>query len=85
MKYQGKPVIVDAWPIRSVGDLAADGTRRIVLSDGRESIATPEMLARMSPLVGDYLVRQDDGYEYLNPAAVFQRKYSALGFERAAA
>jgi hypothetical protein len=30
----------------------------------------------MQPKSGDYLVRQEDGYEYLNPKEVFERKYS---------
>lgn len=39
-------------------------------------LASPEMTARYWPKVGDYLVRQADGYEYLNPKEVFERKYS---------
>ncbi len=36
------------------------------------------MIARMTPQVGDYLVIQEDGYEYLNPKEVFERKYSRV-------
>lgn len=32
-------------------------------------------LARFVPHMGDYFVRQSDGYEYLNPREVFERKY----------
>ena len=36
------------------------------------------MTARYQPKIGDYLVRAEDGYEYLNPANVFERKYSEV-------
>lgn len=36
------------------------------------------MLARYVPEVGDYLVTQEDGYEYFNPKEVFERKYHAI-------
>src|ERR1700691_2146243 len=35
------------------------------------------MTARYAPKVGDYWVVQSDGYAYLNPAEVFERKYRA--------
>lgn len=41
-------------------------------------LASPEMTARYWPKAGDYLVRQADGYEYLNPKEVFERKYANL-------
>lgn len=34
------------------------------------------MIARYKPAIGDYLVRQPDGYFYINPKAVFERKYT---------
>lgn len=36
------------------------------------------MLSRYTPVEGDYLVVQEDGYVYINPKAVFERKYRAL-------
>jgi len=79
MKYQANPVIVDAFKIVSVGAPDPLGMRSIRL-DGRESIyvATPEMCARMEPSVGDYWVIQSDGYIYLNPKEVFERKYHLI-------
>ncbi len=43
--------------------------------DGRVVNATPDMISRMTPVVGDYWVVQADGYIYLNPKDVFLRKY----------
>ena len=31
------------------------------------------------PVAGDYVVTQEDGYQYLNPKEVFERKYSPVG------
>lgn len=39
---------------------------------------TKEMTARYFPVVGDYLVRQPDGYEYLNPKDVFEGKFERV-------
>lgn len=49
------------------------------LENGKVVTATPEMTSRMTPVVGDYWVIQSDGYIYLNPKAVFERKYSPAG------
>ena len=78
MKYVANPVEVNAYPIRKVvggepftlviGD--ADGQ-----SENAVVYATPEMRSRMTPKVGDYWVIQSDGYVYLNPKDVFERKY----------
>ncbi len=80
MKYQANPVIVDAWKITQVVPLPGYATIACLLSldNGMVSRATHEMCARMKPVAGDYLVQQADGYLYLNPADVFQRKYSPL-------
>ncbi len=81
MKYSANPVIVEAHRIVSVGhmrpiDMA--GGRRLTLENGEAVIASAEMLARMNPAVGDYWVIQSDGYVYLNPKDVFERKYSPI-------
>ena len=48
------------------------------LADGRNYKADTSMTCRYVPVPGDYLVRQEDGYEYLNPKDVFERKYREL-------
>ena len=78
MRYVANPVIVDAWQISRVDPkLSHWGETTIELEGmvGSERVLSPEMTARMKPKVGDYLVRQADGYEYLNPKDVFERKY----------
>ena len=86
-KYKANPVIVDALKIAKVGDpvkashgevTSLDGSRLVFLEDGSIQRLTAEMLARYTPVVGDYLVKQEDGYLYVNPAAVFERKYSPV-------
>lgn len=75
MKYIANPVEVDAEVITFVGD-EFEGKRILSIGDGMNNFeATPGMLARMTPEVGDYVVTQSDGYVYLNPKAVFERKY----------
>ena len=84
MKAQAKPVIVDYFVITEVGNNAdrpgAEPTTGIFLrlNDGRIVVPTREMCARMEPVVGDYWVIQADGYIYLNPKDVFERKYSPI-------
>jgi hypothetical protein len=72
--YEARPVRVTAY--RVVAVLSQDGTGTLLkLDNGSMVIATPQMTARMKPASGDYWVVQEDGYVYLNPAAVFERKY----------
>jgi hypothetical protein len=73
-QYTAKPVTVTAHRIVGVGALETDGSMHLALENGQNVIATPRMLARYSPLPWDYWVIQQDGYEYLNPAAVFERR-----------
>jgi hypothetical protein len=75
-KYQANPVIVDAFVITEVGTSDDKGRRCLTLEDGQLVIATPDMLARMTPVAGDYWVIQSDNYVYLNPREIFLRKYS---------
>lgn len=77
MKYQANPVVVDAYQITGVEPKAEDGSVGILMENAMEHI-TPDMCARMYPSVGDYLVIQSDGYKYLNPKEVFERKYSPI-------
>jgi hypothetical protein len=84
--HVANPVHVHAARILKISDV----TRRdpgcgqsspdlvLLLDDGREFSAGAGMTARHIPQLGDYLVTQEDGYTYLNPAAVFDRKYSPI-------
>lgn len=85
MKYVANPVEVDAFRIVAI-EAVADclGKERfggfttglvLELETGLRMRATPEMTARMTPVVGDYWVIQSDGYAYINPKDVFERKY----------
>lgn len=84
-KYQANPVVVDAFVITGIGSKHNDGAidlniRKSVDEDGNdvhEAVhATSAMTARCEPKIGDYWVIQEDGYIYLNPKNVFERKYS---------
>jgi hypothetical protein len=75
MIYVANPVEVHAFPITNVGPVLDDGSRWLDL-EGAPTLASAEMMARMTPQVGDYWVVQSDGYVYLNPKDVFERKYS---------
>lgn len=77
MKYVANPVEVEAFWIAEVGSVNhISQTIALVLENGERVLATKEMTARYLPQVGDYWVVQSDGYTYLNPKAVFERKYS---------
>lgn len=79
MQYQANPVIVDAYRITHVGPSEFPGHLFVEMADDRKALhATPEQLARMTPAPGDYVVVQSDGYTYLNPKDVFERKYSPI-------
>ena len=78
MRYQANPVIVEAFKIVSVDPATGNGNVNCMTEDGQVRKADPPMLSRYNPMVGDYWVVQYDGYEYLNPKAVFERKYSPI-------
>lgn len=78
MKYVANPVLVDAEIIVGVGPILSDGSIHCALQNGVNFVATKGQIARYIPQEGDYFVRQEDGYEYLNPKAVFERKYSPV-------
>ena len=75
--YEANPVRAQAWKIDEVGEPRRDGSMVCWISSLPDKcfIATAEMLSRMTPKAGDYVVRQEDGYQYLNPKDVFERKY----------
>ena len=78
MRYKANPVIVDAFKIVSVGSVDPLCGVNVATDDGLSRYATAAMLSRYVPTADDYWVIQEDGYEYLNPKAVFERKYHAL-------
>lgn len=65
--------------IRDQGNAQSSPDLMLRLSDGRNYKADMNMTSRHVPVPGDYLVTQEDGYEYLNPKDVFERKYSRPG------
>lgn len=75
MNYVANPVKVKAHKIVKVYDDEEKGLY-LDLDCGLHVLATHDMTARHVPSVGDYWVIQEDGYMYLNPKAVFERKYS---------
>jgi hypothetical protein len=79
MKYQENPVIVEAYRIVSTHHkIISNELVCIELENGKVVYPSHEMLARITPQIGDYLVIQEDGYQYLNPKDVFERKYSKV-------
>jgi hypothetical protein len=79
MKYVANPVIVDAYKIISIHPMNKDDKHKnLTLDNDTVVMATPEMLARIDLEIGDYWIIQSDGYIYLNPKEVFEKKYSPL-------
>ena len=84
--HEANPVHVNATRILEVTDVTDRGEGKcqsspdlmLRLEDGRNFEANMSMTSRFSPGVGDYLVTQEDGYVYLNPKDVFERKYSPI-------
>lgn len=76
MKYRANPVIVDAYKIVEVRPSGSE--THCVCDNGKVAIADAGMTSRYIPVAGDYWVIQSDGYEYLNPKDVFERKYSPI-------
>jgi hypothetical protein len=79
LKYIANPVEVDAFKILSMGPKCMIEGQidaiMLAIDNGESVIATAEMTSRMTPKPGDYWVIQSDGYIYLNPKEVFERKY----------
>lgn len=88
-RYICNPIEVDAFRIKHVGELEPNGNRDILLEDGSATghVYTVESgkMSRMTPVIGDYLVRthQPDEYEYLNPKHVFEAKYTKVADDAA--
>lgn len=84
MRYIAKPVEVEAHRIAKVSGRASapipatQNTQTDLvcwLENGEPFRPTVGQIARMLPKAGDYVVTQADGYVYLNPKEVFERKY----------
>ena len=84
-KYIANPVEVDDFVIIAISNplsriQAPVGAKICLTLDNMEDKYPDDgMLARYSPKVGDYWVIQADGYIYINPKVVFERKYSQVG------
>lgn len=80
MKYIANPVKVDAYKITSVKTQQLDGIKdfdgEVTLDNGETKKLESGMMARYVPKEDDYYVVQEDGYVYLNPKEVFEKKYS---------
>lgn len=75
MKYIANPVEVNGETIIGVPPGDENGGVELTLEGGNTFYATPAMCSRYTPKEGDYLVTQSDGYQYLKPKDVFERKY----------
>lgn len=90
MQYRANPVLVEAHKIVLVGEIQPAGGRELHIqttgaaTSQRQIHADAGMLARYTPVGGDYWVQQEDGYIYLNPKEVFERKYSPVIFQAVA-
>ena len=78
MKYIANPIRVTAHRIIKLGIIRPDKDTVLHLDNGDEVLATKEMTARITPEIGDYWVRQEDGYIYLDSKNAFQHKYSPM-------
>lgn len=74
--FRANPIFVEAFKITEVAPGDEHGGFPVLLENGEEEDVSPQMAARHIPVVGDYWVIQGDGYVYINPKEVFERKYS---------
>lgn len=77
-EYQSNPVIVDAFKIVDVSEMDNQDNVLCALDNDKNVVADKGMTARYRPKDGEYWVIQSDGYIYLNPKDVFERKYTPL-------
>lgn len=74
--HLANPIGVNA--ARIIGIATINEGLMLNLDDTRTVFANNGQLARYTPIAGDYWVTQDDGYEYVNPKDVFERKYAKV-------
>lgn len=72
-----RPIGVSAAQISGIQSIT-EGVMLALVGQDVEHFANHAMLARYTPVPGDYLVTQDDGYTYVNPKDVFERKYAKV-------
>lgn len=77
-KYKYKPVEVEGFVITKVRCICQNAEYEITLENGEMKFVGQKMTARMIPVKGDYFVIQGDGYEYLNPKVVFEKKFEEI-------
>ncbi|MGF7131926.1 hypothetical protein P3T40_003409 [Paraburkholderia sp. EB58] len=79
--HQANPVRVNAKRIVELEE-RDDYSMDVRLDEGNGQFSaqhlTNVMLSRYKPVIGDYVVTQEDFYVYVNPKDVFERKYSAI-------
>lgn len=68
---------VSAGQIKEVGEREASGIN-VILDDGNIHRLTVDMIIRHLPVVGDYLVRYEDGYTSVSPQKAFEDGYTAV-------
>lgn len=76
--HRARPYEVTARRIGAVVGNNTGGGQLLQLTDGSTYVADTAMTARHFPAGGDYLVIGEDGFPYLNTAAVFERKYEPI-------
>lgn len=76
--HRARPYHVTARTIGAVLGNNTGGGQLLQLNDGTTYVADTAMTARHFPTAGDYLVVGEDGYPYLNPADVFERKFEPI-------
>lgn len=79
MEYIANPVKVTALQIVEIREENYGYDIALRLEDDSIKSVGRDMLARYMPKPGDYLVTQEDGYTYVNPREVFERKYHPAG------
>jgi hypothetical protein len=72
------PVKVRAQVIYDIEEPTSETGFVAILTDGSRFALGSGHIARYAPVPGDYLVTQEDGYTYVNPKDVFERKYSPI-------
>lgn len=74
--HVANPVRVSARRIAAVDHI--ENEIHVCFEDDSSMILDAQMIARYIPVMGDYIVTQEDGYLYVNPRDVFERKYRAI-------
>lgn len=82
LRYQANPVCVTANVITEVGELRGDHSHLVTLDDGREVVASEQMIlhmGRLVPVPGDYWVlNEEDGTLSIYPKRYFEHKYRPI-------